>query len=151
MLLAWTAPSHHNYERSARWYITWGILVLIIAAYGILSGAWTLTLVALLLGGTYFLTRREATPLKEIRIENDGVEFEGNFTPWTQCKDFWLVTTPLFTELHIVRKGAIKSNIRIQTGSIDPTLIRSTVSQFLTMRPDQREHLFDALIRLCKL
>lgn len=151
VLLSWTAPSHHNYERSPRWYVLGGILVLCTAAYGILTGAWSVTLVSLLLGGVYFLTRREATALKEIRIETDGVQFQDSFTPWAQCKDFWLVTTPLFAELHIVRKGTVKGDVRIQTGTIDPLVIRSTVSQFLPMRPDQREHLFDAIIRLCKL
>ncbi|NOS67014.1 MAG: hypothetical protein HOO67_01455 [Candidatus Peribacteraceae bacterium] len=150
-ILAWTAYSHHNHERSAHWYLFGGVFVLAIAVYGIVTGAWTLTLVSLLLGGVYFLTRREMTPLKEIRIFADGIDFNGSFTAWDQCKDFWIVTTPLFTELHVTRKGAIKSNILIQTADIDPTLIRSTLSQFLPMRPDQREHMFDAIIRLCKL
>ncbi len=151
VLLSWTAPSHHNFSRSARWYVVSGVLVIAVAAYGILTGAWSVTLVSLLLGGVYFLTRREPTPLKEIRIETDGVQFQDSFTPWGQCKDFWLVTTPLYTELHIVRTGATKADIRIQTADIDPLVIRSTVSQFLAMRPDQHEHLFDAFIRLCKL
>jgi hypothetical protein len=151
VLMAWSAPSHHNHDRSKRWYVISGVLVLVIAAYGILSGNWSVTLVSLLLGGTYFLTRRETTALKTIRIETDGVQFEETFTPWSQCKDFWIITTPIYTELHIVRKGTLKSDIRIQTSDIDPIVIRSTLSQFLTMRPDQREHLFDVIIRLCKL
>src|SRR3989338_9388431 len=146
VLLSWTAPSHHNFERSSRWYLTAGVLVLAVAVYGILSGAWSVTLVSLLLGGVTFLMRRESTPLKTIRIETDGVQFQGAFTPCEQCTDFWLVQTPLYTELHIVRKGTLKNDIRIQTAHIDPLLIRSTVSQFLTMRADQREHPFDVFI-----
>lgn len=151
VLLSWNAPSHCNHERSARWYLVSGVFVVAIAAYGILSGTWSVTLVSLMLGGVYFITRHEPMPLKDIRIETDGVQFQNSFTPWVQCKDFWLISTPLYTELHIARKGTVKGDIRIQTGDIDPLLIRSTLSQFLTMRTDQHERLFDAIIRLCKL
>ncbi|MBI2635873.1 hypothetical protein HYW84_00935, partial [Candidatus Peregrinibacteria bacterium] len=136
VLLAWTAPSHFNHERSARWYLISGVLVISAAAYGVITGNWSVTLVSLLLGGVYFLTRHEAPPLKAIRIETDGVQFQDSFIPWAQCKDFWLIATPLYTELHIMRKGALKGEIRIQTGDISPLLIRSTLSQFLTMRAD---------------
>ena len=128
-----------------------GGLVLVVAAYGILSGAWTLTLVSLLLGGTYFLVRNESTPLRRMQIEIDGVQFDDVFTPWDQCRDFWLVQTPLFTELRITRKSRSGGDIRIQTSDIDPTVIRTTVSQFLPLRADQKEHIFDVIIRLCKL
>ena len=79
------------------------------------------------------------------------MQFDGTFTPWTQCGEFWLIQTPLYVELRILRRGALQGDIRIQTGNIDPLLIRSTVSQFLAMRADQKEHLFDAILRLCKL
>ncbi len=151
VLLQWSAPSHHNHDRSTRWYITGGIIVLLVSAYGILTGAWSLTLVTLLVGGSYYLVRREVTPMREIRIEIDGVQFEDSFTPWNQCGDFWLVQTPLFTDLHITRKGKFKGDIRIQTADIDPTLIRTTVSQFIPLRADQKERLMDVIIRLCKL
>lgn len=128
-----------------------GGIVLAVAAFGILTGAWTLTLVALLLGGTYFLVRNESTPMRRIQIEVDGVQFDDTFTSWDQCRDFWLVQTPLFTELRVTRKSRVGGDIRIQTGEIDPTLIRTTVSQFIPLRADQREHLLDTIIRLCKL
>ncbi len=128
-----------------------GGIVLAVAAFGILTGAWTLTLVALLVGGTYFLVRNETTPMRRIQIEVDGVQFDDTFTPWDQCRDFWLVQTPLYTELRVTRKTRTGGDIRIQTGEIDPLLIRTTVSQFIPLRADQRENILDTIIRLCKL
>jgi hypothetical protein len=150
-VLAWSAPTHHNHDRSPRWYLIGGGVVLAVAAYAALTGAWTLTLVSLIIGGLYYLVRQEATPLKAIRLEQDGVQFERSFTPWRQCKEFWLIETPLFTELHILRSAGLRREIRIQTGDIDPIKIRAFLSQNLPMRVDQRERLFDALIRICKL
>ncbi len=149
--MSWVAPSHHNHARSKRWYIVGGCIVLAAAVYGILTSAWTVTIVSLLVGGTYVLVRREETPLREIRIEKDGVVFDGNFTPWKQCKEYWLVQTPLYTELHIIRATKLNAEIRIQTGNIDATILRAALSQFLPLRVDQREHTLDMIIRLCKL
>lgn len=151
VLLEWMAPSHHHHERSPRWYMIASGVVLSIAAYGILTGAWTLALVILLIGGMYFVTRAHPAAAKYIRIERDGFQFQEIFTPWSDCKAFWIVRTPQYSELHITRVKGAPREVVIQTGSIDPTLIRSTVSQFLTLRGDQREHLVDLLFRLCKL
>lgn len=151
VLLAWSAASRSDHARSPRWYVVAGIVVLLAALYGIASGAWTVTLVALLLGAAYFLVRNQPMPQKTIEIGSDGVTLNGVFTPWNRCRDFWLIETPLGTELHIARAGALGSEIRLQTGSIDPLEIRSSLSQYLPFRPDQREHLLDALTRLCKL
>ena len=151
VLLEWTAPSHFNHERSHRWYLISAVLVIGIAAYALLTGAWSVAVVTLLLGGVYFLTRREPTALKYVAIERDGMQFEGTFLQWSQCKEFWLVQTPLFTTLTITRKTGFPRLFSVQTGNIDPTVIRSTLSQFLPMKADQRETLLDVIIRICKL
>lgn len=151
VLLAWSAPSHFHHERSPRWYLTASIIVLAIAAYGILSGAWSVALVSLLIGGVYFITRHEKPSVKSIRIERDGVQYEDLFAPWKDCKEFWMVKTPLYTELHILRASGFRREIIMQTGDIDPAQIRSTLSQFVLMKADQRERLLDALVRMCKL
>lgn len=151
MRIEWVAPSHHNHERTPRWYAIFAAVILGIAGYAILAGAWTVALVTTLLGGVYYLVRREPTPLKYIRLEKDGFQFQETFTPWKQCKDFWLVQTPLFTELHIRKQSGVLPEVVIQTGGIDVPQIRAFLSDVLTMRTDQKERLMDALIRLCKL
>ena len=151
VILQWWAHSHHNQERSPRWYVKAAVVVLAIAGYAILTGTWSLALVAILLGGLYFLSRKSETPLKNIAIERDGVRFQDSFIPWTQCKDFWMAATPLYTELHISKSSGLTREISIQTGDLDPSEIRATLSQFIPMRPDQREKLLDAFIRICKL
>lgn len=126
-------------------------MILGISAYAILAGAWSVALVTILLGGVYYLVRREPTPLKYIRIEKDGFQFQDTFTPWKQCKDFWLVQTPLFTELHIRKLSGVLPEVIIQTGTIDTPALRAAISQNLAMKTDQQERALDAIIRICKL
>ena len=149
--LEWVAPSHHNHERSARWYAIFGIVILGISAYAVLSADWILAFVTVLLGGVYYLVRREPTPLKYIRIESDGFQFQNTFTPWNQCKEFWLVQTPLFNELHIRKHKGSPQEVSVHTGDIPVTEIRAVLSEYLTMREDQQETLLESIIRICKL
>ena len=150
-LLEWVAPSRHDHDRTHRWYVIFAVFILTIAGYAILTGAWSVVLVELLCGGVTYLVRREPMPMKLLRIQNDGFEYQNSFTPWSQCKNFWFVQTPLYTELHISRTKLLGSEIVIQTADIDPTVIRSTLSQCITMKADQGERLLDVIIRLCKL
>ncbi len=149
-LLEWTASTHPVHERSPRWYLIGSIVVLGTAVYAIVTGAWTVALVALLVGGIYFLLRREPPTFKHISLFSAGYTLDGQFTFWGDCKEFWLIHTPHFTELHIGKQRSRTQTI-IQTGSIDPTQIRSILSQFITMKSDQRERFLDAFIRFCKL
>ncbi len=141
----------HAHDRSFRWYVTGGIVVLLTVIYGIVSGTWTLSLAALLVGGMYYLLRNAQTPLRHMVIEQDGFTLEGTFTPWHDCDGFWLIHTPLYTELRIRRAKGFDREAVIQTGHIDPTEIRRTLSQFLPIRADRQEKLVDACIRFCKL
>ncbi len=150
-LLDWSAPTHPVHERSARWYLLGSIAVLGMAAYGIISGNWTLSLLTVLIGGGYFLVRREPPVIRRIVVHDHGFEYDDLKIHWEECKEFWIVRTPNYTELHILRKRGIDRELVIQTANIDQTVIRSTLSHFLPIRPDQRERLVDICIRLFKL
>ena len=150
-LLEWTAPIVAHHERSPRWYLIGSILIIALTIYGILTGAWTMSLLAILLGGLYFLVRHEPPVLQHIEIQEHGFVYGGAFTFWTDCKDFWLIQCPGYTELHIKRKKGLNAETIIQTSIIDPILIRSTLSQYLEIRPDQKERFLDALLRIFKL
>lgn len=151
LLLEWTAMITPHHERSPRWYLIGSLLVLAFAAYGILTGAWTMSLLAILLGGLYFLIRREPPMYKRIAIHENGYEYEGVFTYWADCQEFWLIHCPGYTQLHIRKKRGFERETVIQTGSIDPNEIRSLLSQYVHLTSDRNESLLDIIIRLCKL
>ncbi len=151
-ILEWTAHSTPEHDRSPRWYLMGSMLVLAFAAYGIVSADWTLTVLTLLLGGTYFLVRRAPATMATIAIQDKGFLFNGTFVSWGDCSGFWMIHTPGWTELHIrSNRGVIKRDYIVQTADIDPNAISAILSHFLQQRSDQRERLIDRIIRLCKL
>ncbi len=142
-------PEH---ERSVRWYMYAGAFVLACAVYGIFSGAWTFTVVMILVGGIYFLIRNAPPVVKTIKIEEKGYTLNGAFTAWADCKDFWIVMFPGYSELHIEKKkGALDKETILQTADIPLSTIRSSLSQKIPERTDQGERLLDFCIRLLKL
>ena len=48
------------------------------------------------------------------------------------------------------KNGFIKETV-IQTGPIDPALVRTTLASYITERSDQKERILDMLTRFLKL
>lgn len=150
-LLQWRAPVVPHHERSARWYTIGAALVIAGAAWGIVTGNWSFALVILLLGATYYLIRNEPPLERTITVTDQGFQLKDRFTPWSDCRDFWLIYTPQYTELRIGSNQRLRADAVIQTGDANPALIRQTLLQFLPERPNQHEHLIDRLLRTLQL
>lgn len=150
-LLSWSAPSIRVHKRSHQWYKVGGIIVIVGAAYGILFGSWTLSLILLLTGGMYYLLRGAAAPSKLISCTKEGVVFEDSFTRWEDLEGFWMIHTPEFSELHLTPKEKTRTPIVIQTGTIDPLMIKSIIGQFIPEQTEKVESLLDVLARILKL
>ena len=150
-VLTWNAPSGHDHDRSPQWYLIGGVAVLACAVYGILTGSWSFALVSLLIGGLYFLVRKHEMPRRTIAISETGVNFEGTETPWTGCREFWILDTPLATELHITRKQGLDREIVIHMEEVPIDSVREFISTFLPENLNRRERLVDKFIRYCKL
>ncbi|MBI3336650.1 hypothetical protein HYZ98_03750 [Candidatus Peregrinibacteria bacterium] len=149
--LSWEALVTPAHERTKGWYVKGGIVIIILAAWGIITGAWTFSLVLLLIGGIYFLLQNSTPSSKRITIETRGVTFDGVFTPWTSLQSFWIIQTPTYSELHFKTKNIRQSPIVIQTGFTDPNILRKTLSAFLPEDSNREEGVIDMIIRICKL
>lgn len=149
--LTWEALTVPNHERTKGWYLRGGIATLILAAWGIVTGAWSFSLVLLLIGGIYFLLRSHSPTPKRITIEDRGVTFDGTFTPWTSLQSFWIIRTPTYSELHIRPKSIRQPALIIQTGFTDLNILRKTLSAFLPEDSNREEGFIDMIIRICKL
>lgn len=148
--LEWQAPSHENYQRSSQWYLVAGVATLTIIVYGVLTGAWSMSLAVSLAGGLFFLVRNEKHQNKTIAIRSDGIVWEGAFIPWGECTGFWIVQAPTYYELHVSRRG-LRPDVVVQTGSQDPYAVRDLLSQYLPQKENQGEKIFDTISRFCKL
>lgn len=142
-------PQH---ERSRRWYLIGGITVLAAVLLGLFTANWIFSFVCLLIALLYYLQRNAPPVIKTIELTEKGVTFDGAFTRWDDCRDFWILTLPDYSELHMDRKkGGLTREIVIHTEDVPTDSIRQTLTQFLPERSQQRERIVDMIIRLCKL
>lgn len=150
-LATWSAPSKPHFQRSRRWYIIVGGLALAAGIISILRGAWSVTVVTILLAGVYFLVHRMEPPTRTMEVFPHGFRFGRRFIPWTDCEGFWILQSPHYHELHIARKGNWNGDIVIQTGTLDPRALIALFKQFLPHQPENREKLIDVIIRICQI
>ncbi len=149
--LEWSAPRAVQHERTRQWYMAGGAIVLAVAAYGILMGAWTLAIPTILIGGIYYLQRKEQPVMHSIRIEQTGVVYDDAFIGWGDCEEAWFVNTPVGPELHIKRKKGNPKELVILAYHIDINVIRAILGRFLKIGSDRAEHIVDLIIRLARL
>lgn len=151
VLATWDAPILPRHERSRKWYMWGGGIVVAGAVYGILIGSWALTLVIVLCGAMYYLLRDHVPPSKTIVITNNGVLLEEVFTRWEDMKGFWILQTPGYTELHFVPVSKRRSDILIQTGEQNIEQLRMLIGTHISELTDKHENVLDAFIRIAKL
>lgn len=149
-LLAWQAPTRIDHDRSARWYTVAGLIAGTLILYGVVTNAWSMSLVVALVAGLYFVVRNQKHQPHSIRLLPLGIEYDGTLEPWDRWQDFWILAGNGFAELHINRKG-FRSELQILTGEQDPFAVRDTLIQFIPQSGDKRERILDAFIRYCKI
>lgn len=149
-VLAWEAPARPAVERTTQWYIGASVVVLVAAAYGIISGSWPFAVVSVLAGGMYVLIHDHKPPMKSLELHDSGVRVNGTtFTRWDELSGFWLLHTPNYSELHLSTKN--RGDIVMQTGTQDIAQLRMILVQRLPELAQKREGILDTFIRICKL
>ena len=149
-VLAWNAPRRPDVQRTKRWYTTLGVIVFIVAAYGIFTNSWMLAIVSILAGGMYVLIHDHRPPTSTLELFDSGIRLDGDFIRWDQLAGFWFLQTHDFTELRFVSRTLHKKLV-IQTGTQDIAQLRMILGQRLPELTQMKEGLLDILLRVCKL
>ena len=151
ILLEWQSLDAYPHERSKKWYSIGAILVLAFAAYGLFDGSWSTALVALGIGGVYFLLRSHPPRQMTVRITGLGVQVDGTLTPWNLLRNFWILTSTGKIELHLSPTRLLQPEGVVFLDEIDPAHVRDMLLRFLPERAGMEERTLDSLARLLKL
>lgn len=164
ILLEWQTLECYPHERSPRWYSVGGIALLAFAAYGLFEGSWSTTLLAVSLGGIYFLLRNKPPRRITARITGLGFQIAEQFFPWQQLRTFWIIEVPHFApqsgatrgrpkhiELHLTPTRFLQPEIVVFLDGTDPVRVRETLLQYLPERAGMEERMLDSFARFLKL
>ncbi len=148
--LEWTAHRHPHHVRTMRWYVCAGVFLGLCLLYAFWTSGWSFAMVLVLIGIAYAGLHKTPAAMGTLRIDVEGVTWDGELITWDRLKDFWIVRLPDYSEIHIARKRGVME-IVLQTGDIPLPDLKATLSQFLPEREDQSERVIDKIIRLTKL
>ena len=160
VILEWQTLDSRTHERSTKWYLSGTIIIIGFASYGLFTASWITTILALLIGGIYFMLRNVKPKLIHAQITGMGIQIDTEFIPWNMCKDFWILVPTTKSghipeaekaELHIASQKLTKGETTVFIDGIDPGAVREALLQFLPERAGMQERFLDSIARLLKL
>jgi hypothetical protein len=134
-----------------QWYL--GCIAIIggLIGYSIWTEAWTFTGLIVLIVGIYVWQHRRDMPNHSITITDRGFQYDAIFTPWQQCKGFWMLRGPDYIELHLEREHAPTKECRIQLGSLNPEDVHDVLAQYVSEQTHRTEDTLDMITRILKI
>lgn len=150
-LLAWSAATVNNHERSKRWYVIAGSIMGSLVIGSIWLGNWSFAIVLLLLSAVYTVVHRKEPTHRNIEFWQTGVQFCGKYEAWNRYTGYWMLQGKDYVELHIARAAGAPREVMIQLGSVQPDRVRQVLNLFLPELSHKVEHPIDTLIRILKI
>lgn len=151
-VLSWIAPETLKHERGMVWKVSVGLLLVGAVVYGILSNAWTFSLVLVVFAIVYYITHREHPKDVEVKISDVGLKVGDRKYPYGRIKAFWFIYEPPYVStLNIRVEGGLVDDVVIQLGTQNPMEAKAVLSKHLTELEGQTEKLSDIFFRLFKI
>ncbi len=85
----WQFSSGH--DRPPSWYIAALVVVIFFVVYGVVTGAYLMSVAAFLFAGVYIMIENNSTPLSDVHVTEQGVQVESTFYPYADMLHFSLV------------------------------------------------------------
>lgn len=152
LLLFWKAPEFINHERSFKWFLGAGTLVLMLIVYAIISGSATMAIAFVVLAGVYYITHNQEPKIVDIHVTDLGIYVDETFYPYNQINSFWIVYhPPVVQTLNLRLSGKAGQKVVIQLDRQNPAELKNVLSEYIPEIEGQGESTIDSFIRLLRL
>lgn len=150
MHLSWEAMEFRHYPKNFAWYITMGIVVLLVIAFELLQkdyfGAISLGVIAI-----FILIFAMHRPNKiTIDLTSEGIHIERSFIPYNQMKYFWIVDNENHRTLNIETTAYINRTILVELEAQDPEEVREVMLSEVPEHSSTEETFVQRLIHRLK-
>lgn len=152
VLLEWRAPEFINHQKSPRWFLTAGVLILLLVLYALYTQSATMAIVFIVLAGVYYLTHNQDPKIITIQITELGIHVDKSFYPYHMINSFWMVYQPPFVQTLNLRLGnKTFSKVVIQLDRQNPVELRKILSREIPEIEGQDESMGEIIARLLRL
>lgn len=151
-ILAWTAPEYANHAKSERWTMVAGVFAVSLIAYGLISAQYTMAIAFALLAAVYHLVHNHPEREITIRVTGLGLVVAGQFYPYAEISDFWIVyDPPAVSKLYIRPRKRLGHDLAIELVDQDPQLVRSILETQVHEIVGKTESMTQRMARLLNL
>jgi hypothetical protein len=152
IVISWIAPEYIRHQKSARWYLIAGVVVLITLVWAFFTGNWSMALAVLVFTGVYQYINTKHPP-KNIRIEISemGIKVGEMFFPFSNIQAFWIIYENGLRTLNLRVSKHFFSDIIIQLDDQDPVEVRQYLVGQIAEWEGKSEKVGDMLLRLLRL
>lgn len=148
--LSWEAAEFRHYPKNMAWYITMGIVVLLILAFEILQkdffGAISLAVIAIFI----IIFAMHKPSVIKIELTSEGIHIERSFIPFAQMKYFWIVNNENHKTLNIETTAYINRTILVELENQDSDEVRGVMLQEVPEHSSTEETFVQRLIHRLK-
>lgn len=159
--ISWEIPEYVKHERSKRWYIIAGLMVLFFVLISVITPNWffdkpnVLFLGIVVIGSmVLYLNDRTDANMLQIILADEGVVFGHVFYDFDEIKDFSVLYKPAqdLNHLYIEFKSPIRLRLSINLMDQDPVAVRNFLLQYLPEDLDRiNRPTSETLVKLLKL
>jgi len=151
-VMSWMAPEFIKYQRGIVWKIVVALVAAALVVFGYFYDAWTFSLAVIVFAIVYAIVNRKEP--KEIQVIVSEIGIKAGFRKYTYglIKDFCIVYEPPYaSERHMRVSNDRAHEIVIQLWGQNPAQLRNYLLKHIAEKPEHKEPLSDALLRLFKI
>ena len=152
VVLSWITPEYIVHDKSKRWYLIAGLIILLTVIISLLTENWSLALVTIILSSVYYVTHRYSPPKDiEIKLTEMGIQVGHMFFPYSHIQAFWIIDKHGLKTLNLRVSKRYHSDVIIQLNDQDPVPVREYLVGQIPEWEGKEESPSDTILRLLKL
>lgn len=139
-ILTWTSSLYPAAQKTKGWYIGLFVVTALFALYGILTNAWSFSVVIIVAAGVYYYLNEQDVPVVDVVISDLGILIGRRVFPFSDLKTFWIDYNPPFhKELHLILKNEYKHEIIVSIHALNPSELRRILTRYLPEWEDRKK------------
>lgn len=151
-LFSWAGPNFIQTERTMKWYIVAGLLIMGVIGYSAWQQDWFMIGIVVIVSAILFWYIHSMVPQEvAYKITPMGVSVDSKFYPFSEMHSFWMVYNQSVKSLYIVFNKKYLPALTINIEKLDPLILRGYLLKKLPEQESRGESLVDKFTRIAGL
>ncbi len=130
-ILEWRTKEFENYDRTPGWYLTMGIIVLLLIAYEAYGRDWFGAISLLIIAGIVYFFARLTPKDVGVVITDKAIEVDRARFTYPNIKNFWISDFKGLLSLHFETTAYLNRFITILLNDQNPEEVRQVLKAYL--------------------